>query len=141
MRALIDLNVVLDVLLDRSPWADDAAVLWARIEQGTATGLLSAHAITTLFYIAQRARDREFASRCLRDVLTVFEVAPVDHAVIDAALGIGLPDCEDAVTAAAAVAAGCELVVSRDPGGFRGGPLPVLDARSAVVFMLGAATQ
>jgi len=52
------------------------------------------------------------------DLLTVFRVAPVDDAVIGRALTLAWRDFEDAVCAAAADAAGCNAIVTRDPRGF-----------------------
>lgn len=34
MRILVDLDLVLDVLLDREPHADAAAALWSSVETG-----------------------------------------------------------------------------------------------------------
>lgn len=135
MRVLVDLNIVLDVLLDRAPHADAAAELWALIERREAQGLLAAHAVTTLHYLACRGRGSAFGDRCVRDVLSVFAVAPVDASVLTTALTLGLPDFEDAVCAAAAVASGCDLIASRDFRGFRGAPLPSLDARGAAAVI------
>lgn len=132
MRVLLDLNVVLDVLLDRQPHADPAAALWAAIETGEAEGRLSAHAVTTLHYLATRARGRAFGEQCVRDVTSVFAVSPVDGAVVARALALAFADFEDAVTAAAAEADGCGAVVSRDAGGFRNSPVAVLDAEAAL---------
>ncbi|MBM4365119.1 MAG: PIN domain-containing protein, partial [Deltaproteobacteria bacterium] len=123
-RVLVDLNVILDVLLDRSPHADAAAALWAAIESGEAEGLLAAHCVTTLHYLASRSRGREFGDRCVADVLSVFAVAPLDAAVLSDAVARGWADFEDAVCAASATAAGCHLIATRDPGGFKGSPCP-----------------
>jgi predicted nucleic acid-binding protein len=121
-RILLDLNVVLDVLLDRAPFADASATLWASIESGEAEGFIAAHAVTTLHYLAARGRNRALADRCVTEVLSVFEVAPVDGAVLVAATALGWPDFEDAVVAAAAHASGCTMIATRDPRGFRGAP-------------------
>ena len=121
-RILLDLNVVLDVLLDRQPFAETSAALWASIEGGEAEGFIAAHAVTTLHYLAARGCNRAHADRCVTDVLSVFEVAPVDGAVLVAATALGWPDFEDAVVAAAAQAAGCTMIATRDPRGFKGAP-------------------
>ena len=47
-RLLIDVNVVLDVLLDRRPFAESSSAVWAAVEHGEAEGLLAAHAVTNL---------------------------------------------------------------------------------------------
>lgn len=131
-RVLVDLNVVLDVLLDRAPHADASAALWAAIENGDAEGLLAAHCVTTLHYLAARARGREFADRCVTDVLSVFSVAPLDSTVLTEALALGWPDYEDAVCAASARASGCQLIATRDPAGFKRSPCPALAPREAL---------
>jgi predicted nucleic acid-binding protein len=64
-RRLIDLNVVLDVLLDRRPHVVAAARVWEAIETGRFQGVLPAHAFTTVHYLAARARGRAFARRTL----------------------------------------------------------------------------
>lgn len=132
MRVLLDLNVILDVLLDREPHAEAAAALWAAIEAGEAEGRLSAHAVTTLHYLASRARGRAFGEQCVRDVTSIFHVSPVDGAVVSRALALGFADFKDAVTAAAGEADGCAVIVSRDAGGFRNAPLPVQDSAAAL---------
>ena len=54
-RVLLDVNVVLDVLLDRKPFADTSSEVWATVERGEAEGLLAAHAVTTLHYLNAKA--------------------------------------------------------------------------------------
>jgi hypothetical protein len=53
-------------------------------------------------------------------------VAAVDSAVIQPALALAWPDFEDAVTAPAA---GCNLIVTRDPTGFPPSPVTALADR------------
>jgi predicted nucleic acid-binding protein len=135
---LIDLNVLLDVLLDRSPFAEPAAELWAACESGEVDGLLAAHSVTTLHYLAGRSRGRAFAERCLTDVLSVFGVAAVDRAVLEDANDLGWADFEDAVCAEAAVASGCVILVTRDLSGFRRARLPAMGPREALAALRSA---
>lgn len=134
-RALVDLNVVLDVLLDREPHVGASAALWAHIERGESEGLLAAHTVPTLYYLASKARGRTFAERCVADILGVFGVAPVGREVLQEALALGWDDFEDAVCAAAGVAAGCQLIATRDPKGFRQAPLPALTPSAALAAL------
>ncbi len=125
-RILVDLNVVLDVLLDRAPHVEAAAAVWELVERREAEALLAAHCVTTLHYLATRSRGRDFGDRCVSDVLSVFAVAPVDRAVISAAVALRWADFEDAVCAASAHAAGCHWITTRDPRGFKGSACPAL---------------
>ena len=119
-RLLFDVNVVLDVLLDRRPYAEASAAAWAAVETGIAEGLLAAHAVTTIHYLVRKETGAAKARRVISAMLRVFGVAAVDHAVFQEALQLSCSDFEDAVTAAAARLAGCEYIVTRDPKGFRG---------------------
>src|SRR5271157_2242506 len=125
-RVLFDTNVVLDVLLDRQPHVRASAAAWASIEAGNCEGMLAAHAVTTIHYLIAREMGNVKARRLVSTILRVFGLAAVDGAVVREALHLPCSDFEDAVTAAAALAAGCEFIVTRDPKGFRGSPLRCL---------------
>ena len=133
---LLDLNVMLDVILDRAPGADAASALWAAIENGHGRGLVSAHGLTTIFYLLEKARDAAFARSGVERLVTVFGVAAVDDSVIRRALVLGWPDFEDAVCAAAAEASACEAIVTRDPDGYPNCPLPVMDPAAALAWLV-----
>lgn len=128
MRILVDLDLVLDVLLDREPHVEAGAALWAAVETGEAEGLLAAHCVTTLHYLATRSGGRAFADECVAGVLGVFRVAPVDEAVVRRALAMAWPDFGDAVCTAAGEAAACHALATRDPAGFKRSALPVMTA-------------
>lgn len=49
MRALFDLNVVLDLVLDREPWVTHARPLLERVLADQLQGYVAATSITTLY--------------------------------------------------------------------------------------------
>lgn len=128
-RVLVDVNVVLDVLLARAPHAAASTACLAAIESGRVEGFLSGHAVTTLAYLVGRARGRGEARKVVQDLCALFTVAPVDEAVIQRAIVLSLEDFEDAVTAAAAEAAACEAILTRDAAGFSGSPVPGIEPK------------
>lgn len=134
---LLDLNVILDVILDRRPDADAAAALWSAIEGGQGRGLIPAHGITTIFYLIEKARGGAFARKGVERLISVFGVAPVNEAVVRRALSLAWADFEDAVCAAAAEASGCQAIVTRDPSGFPDAPLPLVDPTAALSWLKG----
>jgi predicted nucleic acid-binding protein len=131
-KVLLDLNVLLDVILDRKPGVQAAARLWAVLEEGGGRGFIPAHGVTTVFYILEKAQGPVFARRAVEQLLHVFAVAPVTDVVLRRALVLAWPDFEDAVCAASAEAAGCDAIVSRDPAGFPDPPLAVVDPAAAL---------
>jgi len=135
-RILFDVNVVLDVLLDRKPHAEGSAAVWAAVETGGAEGLLASHALTTIHYLIRKQLGAAKAKELLSAILKVFEIAAVDRAVIEEALQLPCSDFEDAVGAAAARHAGCDYIVTRDPRGFRGAEVRILTPEAAVPLVM-----
>ena len=134
-RLLLDLNVFLDVILDRKPNVDVAAALWGAIERGRAHGMMPAHGVTTIFYLLEKARGATFAREGVERLIRVFAVAPVNDGVVRRALALAWADFEGAVCAAAAEASGCDALVTRDPAGYPDAPLPVIDSAAALSWI------
>ena len=122
---LFDTNVVLDVLLDREPFATIGASLFSHVERGTLPGYVCATTVTTVHYLAEKALGAEQARQKIRNLMRLFEVAPVNRAILEAALASRLADFEDAVMHEAALHVGAQGIVTRDPTGFKGARLPV----------------
>jgi predicted nucleic acid-binding protein len=133
-RLLLDLNVLLDVVLER-PGAPVAAQVWAALERGRGRGYVPAHGLTTVFYVVSRAQGRAFARRATEALMQAFAVAPLDQDVLRRALALDWPDFEDAVCAAAAEACECDGIVTRDPAGFRHSPVDVIDPATALAWL------
>lgn len=135
-QVLVDLNLILDVVLDRQPHAEIAARLWAALETGHGKGYLPAHGVTTVYYLVEKARGAAFARRAIGALLAAFGVAPVNEAVLRRAVALAWPDLEDAVCAAAAEAAGCDVIASRDPSGFPDPPVRVSDPTTVLAWLV-----
>ena len=118
MIVLFDTNVVLDLLLDRRPFAFEAAQLVDQVARQRLQGLLGATTLTTIHYLAQRRVGDGGARRFMESLLSIFEVAPVGREVLLDALRLKLPDYEDAVLRESARRAGATAIVTRDVKGF-----------------------
>lgn len=134
-RVLFDVNVVLDVLLDRKPHAAGSAAAWAAVETGQAEGLLAAHAVTTIHYLVRKETGSAKARGIVSAILRVFAIAEVNSAVLQDALQLTCSDFEDAVTAAAARTTSCDYIVTRDPRGFRGSPVRPLTPEAVIPLL------
>ena len=120
---MLDTNVVLDVLLDRETFVDDSTAILDLVERGSITGLLCATTITTLAYLAGKTVGKQQATKQIRQLLSLFEVAPVTRAVLDGALASKAPDFEDAVLAEAALQAGAQAIITRNLRDFAHSPV------------------
>lgn len=123
MKVMIDLNVAIDMLFDRQPWAAESRGIARLIEMEKIVATMCASSVDTFFYIARKFHGTERARQGVRDCLSVFEIAPVDAAVLQIASRNPAPDFEDNVILAAAVAANCDAVCTRDAAGFPDAPI------------------
>jgi len=114
LKILLDTNIVLDVLMDRAPFADSAVELFSKVEDGTVIGYLCGTTITTVYCLAAKAVGAARARKELGKLLTIFEIAPVNRHVLESALAAGFADFEDAVIHEAARHAGANAIVTRD---------------------------
>ncbi len=135
MKLLLDTNIALDLLMDRAPFADAAAELFSRIEEGSATGYLCATTVTTLHYLLTRSLGAKQALKEVGKLLQMFEVAPVSRSVLAAALESGFSDFEDAVIYEAARHAGADAIITRNLKDFTKSKLPVYPADEVLHIM------
>jgi len=127
VNVLFDTNVILDVLLEREPYTDAAAKLFALVDNGRINGSICATTATTIYYIAEKSFGRRRAHDQVHGLLGLFEVAPVNRDVLDGALDIGFCDYEDAVLHEAARAVGATAIVTRNRDDFANSAIPTLD--------------
>ena len=125
-RAFFDTNVVLDVLLKRSPWDVDAAACWQACDEGTLLGFLTASTLTDIFYLARKQKGLDDAREAVRLCLKTFAICTVDRTALEAAIDLSGTDFEDNLQIACATLAGLDAIVTRDHQGFRDSLIPAL---------------
>ena len=123
--ALFDINIALDVFLGREPWLAESASVLAANQRGEIVGHLSAASLPTIFYIVRRNADLARAHRVVSECLDSFEILPVDRTTLGLARTLTGPDFEDNLQIACATVARLDAIVTRDPKGFAGSPVPV----------------
>ena len=125
MKMLLDTNVVLDVLLARQPFLQDAASLVPLIEQQRIHGYLCATTVTTDAYLVTKEKGAAAAHTALRRLLDLFDVATVNRSILGAALDLPMINFEDAVLHEAARSAGIDGIITRNVKNFSSASLPV----------------
>jgi predicted nucleic acid-binding protein len=134
---LVDTNVVLDVLLDRRPFADAATQVFALVEESKIEGLLCATTITTVDYLLGQTLAAEKARGALQRLLDLFEIAPVNRSVLEHALRSGITDFEDAVLEQAGFLAGVDAITTRNISDFRKSKVTVFDPTELIAIVKG----
>ncbi len=125
MRVLLDTDVILDLLLDRAPFAEHTARLMELNEQQVFEAYVSAITPVNVFYIGRKLIGGEATRRGIAELLAAVRICPVDAGVLRNALALPFTDYEDAVQHAAATASLLDAVVTRNTEDYRAATLPV----------------
>ena len=126
MRAVIDTCVIVDVLQSREPFCKDAQSIFLLCANRRFEGLLTAKAVTDIYYLTRRQTHSEKAAR---DILTkLFELFVLeDTAAADIfnAIPSEISDFEDAVMVETAVRSGVDCIVTRNTKDYSKAPILV----------------
>ena len=125
MKVLLDTNVILDVLLRRSPHDKASLKVFSAVERGELDGFLCATTVTTIYYLLEKALGARTARKRVENLLSLFNVAPVTRPVLKEALTQKFQDYEDSVLYQSGLQAGAQAVLTRNVKDFRASTLPV----------------
>lgn len=132
MKLLFDTNIVLDVLLYRQPWVQDAQALWKANDQGIAVGYLTATTLTDIFYVARRIKNLGDAHKAIGVCLNAFEICPVTRQTLELAHSLKGNDFEDNLQIACTQLVGLDGIVTRNPSDFESSSIPVFTTAKAL---------
>jgi predicted nucleic acid-binding protein len=117
-KLLIDINIVLDVVLDREVDGSSAAIM-NLIDEGKARGLLSASSYTTIYYLTNKYLDHRKAINVVKDLLAILQVSGVDEKTLTLALNEQGPDFEDNIQIVCARLAKADYIITRNLSHFK----------------------
>lgn len=115
MKVVFDTNVLLDCILNR-PGRQDALKLLMAVAEEKILGIVTANSITDVYYLARKGIGDAAAREAILDLLSMFDVAPIDGEVCSMALNEPMSDYEDAVLAVCAAREGADYIVTGDQG-------------------------
>lgn len=118
MQILIDTNVVLDVLLNRTPYSANAEQI-LRISDSDVQKFISASSVTDIFYIARKElKDKTLAINLIKRLLKIIHVANVSEQEIILALDSNWSDFEDSVQNSVAQSHNFDMIITRNKKDF-----------------------
>ena len=124
MRLLLDINILLDVAFQR-PGEPASSQVIARCGREH-EAWLAWHSVATLAYLIERQHSAAQSRDFVRGLLVWADVAVTQRSDAQQALDWPMPDYEDALQAAAAVACGAQIVITRNVRDFKGSPVPAM---------------
>ena len=126
IHALLDTNVVLDALLDRTPWNVQANAVWQAQLEKQFVAYVTATTLTDIFYISRRYGGLERAWQLVHAVLNQVSVVPVGIDELHLATELLGNDFEDNLQIACAMLRQLDVIVTRNLSGFSGNNIQIL---------------
>ena len=118
MKILLDTNIVLDLLLKREPFSNDALAIFSLIETNKVEAYLCATTVTTIYYLISKQLNKTKADIILNDILKLFNISDVNKQVLLKSLKNNGKDFEDSVIYTSAKLSSIDIIISRDKKGF-----------------------
>jgi predicted nucleic acid-binding protein len=136
LRAIVDTDVVLDVLLEREPFVKPAVEVFRLAEESRIVAFICATTVTTIDYLLVKSLQKPKAREALHRLISLFEIATVNRRVIERALVSKILDFEDAVLNEAAQMAGADFVITRNTKDFVGSTQKVCDPNEFLALLV-----
>ncbi len=115
MKIMCDTNVIIDVLLEREPFAEDSCKVLCLCEEHKIDGFVSASSITDIYYLVRKCtRSTDLAYKAIGKLLEIVKACSVTNNDIPAAFQRKAKDFEDRLVAACARSIHCDSIVTRN---------------------------
>jgi predicted nucleic acid-binding protein len=112
---LIDTNVVLDWLLERQPFANNAERIMENCINGSVRGYLAAHSLLNIFYITRKAKSVKERKEIILMLCDWFEIIGIDKEFIVKSLqNDEWRDLEDCLHMQSAIFEELDYIITRD---------------------------
>lgn len=135
MNILIDTNILLDVYLKRENFYEESAFVIAQVEKGNISGWIGSTTVTTIHYLVAKWKDIETANAVVGSSLKLFNISPVNRAVLEEALEMNFADFEDAVLHQSAIHANLDAILTRNKKDFSKADIPVYTPSELIALL------
>ncbi len=114
-RILIDTNVLLDYLLTREPFYEDAKKIVQICVEGRVKGCIAAHSISNMFFVLRKDYNVGERREVLLNLCSIFDVEGIDKGKLLSGLqNEDFSDFEDCLQMECAKAYNAEYIITRN---------------------------
>ena len=119
-RILVDTNILLDYLLTREPFYEDAKKIVLACVDEKVKGCIAAHSISNMFFILRKDYSIGERREVLSNLCTIFDVEGIDKAKLLSGLENGdFTDFEDCLQMECAKAYGADYIITRNVNDYK----------------------
>lgn len=134
-KVFVDTNIILDLLAQRAPHFIAAKELFKKAEDQKLEILISTMSFISTEYILRKQIGKEKAKLALAAINSITTVCNSGQKTIDLALLSKMNDFEDAFQYYTALENSANVFITRDPKGFIGAAIPVMNAEDYLKTM------
>ena len=129
-RILIDTNVLLDYLLTREPFYEDAKGVFMACADGKAKGCIAAHSIPNMFFILRKDYTIEERREVLSNLCLIFDVEGIDKAkLLNGLANEDFSDFEDCLQMECAKSYGADYIVTRNVSDYSASEIKAIEPK------------
>jgi predicted nucleic acid-binding protein len=133
MTVLFDTNILIDISDHREPFYEKSLETFTLAVNGVITGLVSAGAITDIYYIIRKSKQsKEQALESVIMITSILNLADTTGLDIKTAIASDFLDFEDAVLSAAASREKADYIITRNSDDFANSPVRALSPEEFV---------
>lgn len=125
MTVLIDTDVLLDLALDREPFAGPACRVFDYLQANPGDGMIAWHSVANFYYLVRSSRGDADTRGFIGELLGFLRVVAGDADSVRSALALPMADFEDALQVISALNGRADLIVTRNAADYRRSPVPV----------------
>ena len=126
MVVLIDTNILLDYILNREPFYEDAQRIMEICSTNKADGCIALHTVTTVWYLLRKFPE-ETKRAALKAVCELFQVVGTSHDEVLKAINTSdFKDLEDCIQSKCAKTANAEHIITRNVQDFKFSEIPAI---------------
>ena len=126
MKVLIDTNIILDVLCDRTEFLEASSRVWKYCEINKISGVISAISVPNIVYILRKELDPDKTKEIIDRLLLIFDVAELKAEDLRKAAEMKTSDYEDAIQMCCADRINADFIVTRNIRDFVSSPVPAV---------------
>ncbi len=135
-RIFIDTNVIIDLLADRTPFADHAAILFQLAKENKIRIFVSAISFNNTYYILRKVSTHKKVINLLSEIEEYVGIQELNREIIGKSLKSGFNDFEDSIQYYSAVQLGnIDIFTTRNVKDFKKSEIPVLSPETTIKLL------
>ena len=114
MKILVDTNVILDVLCNRTEFVEASSKVWKYCEVDKIEGYISALSVPNIVYILRKELTPQKTEQLIQQIMMIFKVVDLKASDLSSAAEMFSSDYEDALQMCQAKRMGADYIVTRN---------------------------